>query len=319
MNCEVFLRSLGVYRDDLQCIFAILDEEGTGIVSHKVFTEQLLRMQARSNDSLLMFIRLHTAKAQQKIEDQLIWFEQRRQAASAAANVTLEKKDLPRLDTDLFASSKAPVARPLTPFATVSEFQSSGSLPARLLSPLATLSSGQVGSKFQDLLAMPEEKLQIQNTTTSRINFASELGNLRHQIDVQLDALAREFARNSGEAPISSGDLPHASKSDMCIDGILRQASGSLVPVSPPPMPTPDIAVPPPPVETSRHRGRRSGSPSSSGRGLSKGTPRLLPRLPEEEPPLLSWRQGLQQALGTTCCETQRAPSKQLLVTVGPV
>ena len=66
----------------------------------------------------------------------------------------------------------------------------------RLLSPLATLASGQVGSKVQDLLAMPEDKLQVQNTTTSPINVASELGNLRHQIDVQLDALAREFARN---------------------------------------------------------------------------------------------------------------------------
>lgn len=311
-----FLRSLGVYRDDLQCIFAILDEEGTGIVSHKVFAEQLLRMQARSNDSLLMFIRLHTGKAQQKIEDQLIWFEQRRKADSVAANVTLEKKDLPRLDTDLFASSKAPVDRPLTPFATVSEFQSSGSLPARLLSPLATLASGQVGSKVQDLLAMPEEKLQVQNTTTSPINVASELGNLRHQIDVQLDALAREFARNNGDAPMNPGELPHANKSDMSIDGILRQPSGSLVPVSPPPMPSPDIAVPPPPVETSRQRGRRSKSPraGSSGRGMPR-----LPSAREEEPPLLSWRQGLQQAFGTTCCETQQARSKELLVTVDPV
>lgn len=337
---RIFLRRLGIGRDDLQCIFAILDEEAAGVVSHRMFAEQLLRMQARSNDGLLMFIRLHFGKAQQKFEEQLIWFEQRRPVASSPKDATPEKKGLPFWDTELSAlqaglAKKPSVVRTVTPFATsnLSECHSSGSLNKE-----AMLSLGEVGRPKQKFFGdLPEEKMQTDSSGIARTlpsvpgsSITNELDLLRRHIDSQLEALSREFGRSGVQESSRRGEDDRA----MSVGSVDRGTSQCSLP-----MPSPDIALTPPPVGwlsqpltpppavISRRRGgspissgRRTGSPAAGRRG-SKGVVLSLSLPPpgEEEPisgTPVSWRMSLQQASGISCCDTQQASKKHRLVTV---
>lgn len=136
-----FLRVIGIERDDLQCVFTILDEGDAGSIAHQEFTEQLLRMRAKSADALLMFIRLHAAKSQQKVEEQLIWLEQQRHCTSLPGEA-LQQLNPPDMlvkgssGKSCDSSVVKDQVRVPTPFATMSSWGSSGTG-----SPNTTLSS----------------------------------------------------------------------------------------------------------------------------------------------------------------------------------
>jgi len=326
-----FLRRMCIDREDLQCMFGILDASGSGAVSHDHFTEQLLQMQVHSNDSVLKFIRLHTAKSQQKLEDQLIWFEQRRSAAAASKDDAPQKTPSTNsrawgfeTENSIVAKSK-PVVRTVTPFATQSEYNTSGSLPAHE----ATLSFGEIVGKLKDFGDPLEEKMQSQPTSTTRksppnVAIVSELDALRRQIDAQLEAMQEEFSRGTLYLATVSDDNTQGSRTSSPIRGSEPATESADGPANRFRMPLPDIAITPPPVSPSEicaQQGKRSGSPAPVRRG-NKGSSRPAPLPPLEEVPksgsLSSWRNGLEQAAGISCCETSRAPTHRL-ATVGPV
>jgi len=327
---RAFLRQLGVFRDDLQCMFTILDDEGAGIVTHEEFAKQLVRMKVRSSDSLLMFIKLLSAKSQQKVEEQLIWFEQRRHDVGAPKNSLREKESSFKhgsslnLDTDKSEPGKRPVMRTVTPFAS-QELGSlaTGSSPG---TPMAkrnemTLSFGEVIEKLKDFGEAPEEKMTSDAYTGNPARnlpvdpmlgtaIVSELDSLRRHIDTQLVAISKEFARGGLDASRGSDDGAVNCVGDAVASS--RDSSRNRLP-----MPLPDLAVTPPPLEPSRRQGRRSGSPRN--RGVKQILP-LPPSIEEEEPKSDSasyWRFGFQEATGISCCQAKRV-TPQSLVTVGP-
>jgi len=327
-----FLRRLGIFRDDLQSIFAILDD-GSGVLSHNTFAEQLVRMQRTSNDSLLMFIRLHAAKAQQKFEEQLIWFEHRREAADAAkADIPQRIKSAPVFETDL-STVKRPVKRQLTPvgtpFATMSDCHSSGSLFHTASKDLYTsLNLGDVGSKLRDfqIVQAPEAKLQSEVAVAARglsrdvalrvssrgaagFAMACELDLLRSQIDLHFEALAYELARDGiDELAQVRGALP-------CSPNAVAMRRAANDRVGPPlAMPAPDIGITPPPPDSGETGRRwRKGSPGAARRVSKIGAP---PREeePKSESPFGSLRAGLQLATGISCCGTEQAKRSNFVI-----
>jgi hypothetical protein len=309
------LRRLGIERDDLQCMFDILDDNASGSVSYHKFAEQLLRMQDHINDPLLLFIKLHTSKAQQKVEDQLIWFEQRRSASTSQTDAMPEKKDPPVWETDLSTIQKKPVIRTVTPFATLSDCQSSGSL---------TATNQEWGSKLNRIGSLPEEKLQSDtsvglciNHSTSRILAAAELDKLRRQINLQLDVLSHTFSQTFAS---TDQNLKVSQSAGMTVIDDSKPSVAPSTPRNLHPMPAPDIAVTPPPEFTAQLQSQRPGNASASKRGSKVRPPSLSP--PREEEPKsgnpISGLRRWQEATGISCCEMKPASQGQRLVIVGP-
>lgn len=65
------MAAMDVQREDLACLFSILDEDGSGAVDYKEFIEQLHKMKSQDNHMMLVFIKSHVKTIGLQVQEQL--------------------------------------------------------------------------------------------------------------------------------------------------------------------------------------------------------------------------------------------------------
>lgn len=171
------------------------------------------------------------------------------------------------------------------------------------------LSLGEAASKLRSFGETAEEKQVLKaarpHPSVPSSSIASQLEQLRSQIDFRLEALVIEFAKDNA--------LPQSFENQVALQSAPTEGrAGQPTSLNPLLMPTPDIAISPPPVEASRLAGRRVLTPNAA-RSPSKVAAEPI------SGPISSWRASFQEATGLgSCCVTKSAESKQHLVIVQP-
>eukprot|EP00747_Dinoflagellata_sp_TGD_P034265 gnl/TRDRNA2_/TRDRNA2_137162_c0_seq1.p1 gnl/TRDRNA2_/TRDRNA2_137162_c0~~gnl/TRDRNA2_/TRDRNA2_137162_c0_seq1.p1 ORF type:complete len:274 (+),score=62.44 gnl/TRDRNA2_/TRDRNA2_137162_c0_seq1:115-822(+) len=65
------LQLIDVERDDLECVFRILDSDGSGTVSYNEFADQLHKMKAQSSKTVLTFVKYYVLDIRDSVNEEL--------------------------------------------------------------------------------------------------------------------------------------------------------------------------------------------------------------------------------------------------------
>lgn len=65
------LNVLDVEKDDMECVFHIMDNDGSGDVSYEEFVNNLYRMKSQNSRTLLVFIKFYVLELRRNVQEQL--------------------------------------------------------------------------------------------------------------------------------------------------------------------------------------------------------------------------------------------------------
>merc|ERR1719174_1163201 len=65
------LNVLDVEKDDMECVFHIMDNDGSGDVSYSEFVDNLYRMKSQNNRTLLVFIKFYVLELRRNVQEEL--------------------------------------------------------------------------------------------------------------------------------------------------------------------------------------------------------------------------------------------------------
>merc|ERR1719210_2141304 len=68
---RAIMELLDVDRDDLECVFRIMDKDRSGDVSYSEFTDLLYKMKAQNSRTLLLFIKYYTLEIRRTVTEEL--------------------------------------------------------------------------------------------------------------------------------------------------------------------------------------------------------------------------------------------------------